>query len=256
VSGALSSDQLHARLAPLAYRGWPVGRLAAIYHDRVAGLTVMEIARRHNVSDDTVGSVTRRMFAAGLLEPRQAEWPRERIATFKALWIEGLSIAEISRRIGITKSAGVGESHRLIANGTIAARPRFAGNVGPHEQARRKRVAMTPEERRIKDVERQRIARAAKRAANPKPPRPARLAPLALNRPLRRELRPKAAERIPYVPPPPKYGRIAQCCWPIGEPGTQAFHFCDKPTDPGRPYCHAHVGKAYTKVPVAMSAQA
>src|SRR5271166_4367194 len=50
----------------------------------------------------------------------------------------------------------------------------------------------------------------------------------------------------PTLPPP--YGRLVACCWPIGEPGTREFHFCDAESVPGKPYCADHAALAYVRV--------
>lgn len=42
------------------------------------------------------------------------EWPPERIEQLRALWAEGLSTAEIGRRMGCGKNAIVGKAHRLF----------------------------------------------------------------------------------------------------------------------------------------------
>ena len=57
----------------------------------------------------------------------------------------------------------------------------------------------------------------------------------------------RAAAAAGAVAPRP-YGRMVTCCWPIGEPGTREFRFCDVPSEPGRPYCEDHVKVAYVKV--------
>ncbi|HQU05595.1 MAG TPA: GcrA family cell cycle regulator, partial [Acidocella sp.] len=41
------------------------------------------------------------------------EWSEEIIAKLRALWAEGLSTAEIGRRLNISKNAVVGKAHRL-----------------------------------------------------------------------------------------------------------------------------------------------
>jgi GcrA cell cycle regulator len=46
----------------------------------------------------------------------------------------------------------------------------------------------------------------------------------------------------------PYAGRITTCCWPIGEPGTASFRFCDAHAVSGKPYCDAHAQIAYVKV--------
>jgi GcrA cell cycle regulator len=35
------------------------------------------------------------------------------------------------------------------------------------------------------------------------------------------------------------------CKWPIGDPATPEFWFCGLPSQPGKPYCEAHVGVAF-----------
>jgi len=40
-------------------------------------------------------------------------WTQERIESLGVLWVEGLSTAEIGRRLGVSKNAVVGKAHRL-----------------------------------------------------------------------------------------------------------------------------------------------
>ncbi|MCC5985532.1 MAG: GcrA cell cycle regulator, partial [Rhodobacteraceae bacterium] len=35
------------------------------------------------------------------------------------------------------------------------------------------------------------------------------------------------------------------CKWPVGDPATEEFWFCGLPTQPGKPYCEAHVAVAF-----------
>ena len=67
----------------------------------------------------------------------------------------------------------------------------------------------------------------AKKPAKAKPPaEPANL-------PLRLELRKLSWSR-------------SKCCWPTGDPKKTGFSFCGGPIVPGKPYCLAHCGEAYT----------
>jgi hypothetical protein len=43
-----------------------------------------------------------------------------------------------------------------------------------------------------------------------------------------------AADRIPGL-----------CCWPVGDPGTPSFAFCEEVSQPGKPYCEKHCQRAY-----------
>jgi GcrA cell cycle regulator len=61
------------------------------------------------------GSWTLEPSDAVLCEPVRAEptWTPERIAQLKQLWEEGVTTAEIGRRIGVTKNAVIGKVHRI-----------------------------------------------------------------------------------------------------------------------------------------------
>lgn len=240
---------LYARFAPAVVRGWPVERIAEIYNLRIAGCENEGIGRRLGISPDTVGAVCRRLFDLGVLAPRNKLWPQERTEAFIEGWDEGLSLAEIGRRIGVTKNAAVSASHRLLAQGIIAERGPRARAPSPAETERsaaeRQRLR---EERRAAKAEQERLRAertAAKAEALAARERTRRLVPAALSRPLAPAPRSKAQR---YVPPPTSR-RVISCCWPIGAPGTEDFRFCERPSDPGRPYCHAHVGHAYVRVP-------
>ena len=164
------------------------------------------------------------------------EWNEETILRLRTLWAEGHSTAEIGRRLSVSKNAVVGKAHRL----ELEARPspirrepppappscfRVDGTTLPPLPSTDEPVPVTP------------TVESAPMVATPapQPPAPARtVAPAPLPR-----LAPVAAR---------PYGRVITCCWPIGEPGTKSFHFCDSPSEPGKPYCGDHAKLAYVKV--------
>ena len=82
------------------------------------------------------------------------------------------------------------------------------------------------------------------------------LAPPTLSRPAVAAVRPTfalAPRPVPSAPRPvpsaPRFfGRVVTCCWPLGEPGTREFQFCDVPSEPDRPYCEEHVKVAYVRI--------
>jgi GcrA cell cycle regulator len=162
------------------------------------------------------------------------EWAEETIVRLRSLWDEGLSTAEIGRRLGVSKNAVVGKAHRL----DLPARPSPIRRDGSGPAAPRR---TTP-----------------RRVAGPTLPPLSSTSPIAASgggpviSPHMVALAPKPIS----VPPPARvapaasrpYGRIVTCCWPIGEPGTRSFRFCDIASDPGKPYCSDHVKLAYVKV--------
>ena len=162
------------------------------------------------------------------------EWAEETIVRLRTLWDEGLSTAEIGRRLGVSKNAVVGKAHRL----DLPARPSPIRRDGSGSSAPRRS--------------------APRRVAGPTLPPLSSASPIgassggSLVLPAVAVLTPKPVVVPPpvrVVPPPPRpYGRIVTCCWPLGEPGTRSFRFCDDASEPGKPYCSEHVKLAYVKV--------
>ena len=156
------------------------------------------------------------------------EWNDETIARLRELWAEGLSTAEIGRRMSVSKNAVVGKAHRLNLpprpspirrdGVTTAARPaaprRVTGPTLPPLSAAVPAAAAAP-------------------AAVPPPHRA----------PAPQAARPAAVRAVPYAP-----SRLSTCCWPIGEPGTRSFRFCDSDATAGKPYCSTHAALAYVRV--------
>jgi GcrA cell cycle regulator len=176
------------------------------------------------------------------------EWDDELIRRLEALWGEGHSTAEIGRRLNVTKNAIVGKAHRL----NLPPRPspiRRDGSSGSPRPAAPRRI----------------VGPTLPPLPASLPPEQLRCMPLALDR----GIEAPGEVRETAVPPPVHQGgeaaaamarpapvrqvlaratRPAACCWPIGEPGTKDFHFCDGEAMPGKPYCAEHAQIAYVKV--------
>ncbi len=157
------------------------------------------------------------------------EWSDETIGQLRALWAEGHSTAEIGRRMGVSKNAVVGKAHRL----NLSARPspirRGETGTAPRRSAPRRVVGPTlPPLRTPSPVTRPIVSEPGPAAAPEAPP----------TRPALRAV------------PPVRTGslRPQPCCWPIGEPGTPSFRFCDAEAIGGKPYCQEHAQLAYVRV--------
>lgn len=189
------------------------------------------------------------------------EWDDEIIGQLRALWAEGHSTAEIGRRLGVTKNAIVGKAHRL----DLPARPspiRRDPDAAPVRRAIVRRVegpTLPPLPSTVADADADAglpvyVQGPTHSAVAPVAPLPLVMArPIVAAPPVPRPVvhahRPVAVppqRPVPLAPRP--YGRIVTCCWPMGEPGTREFRFCDVPSEPGRPYCEGHVKVAYVKV--------
>lgn len=147
------------------------------------------------------------------------EWTEAVIAELRRLWGEGLSTAEIGRRLNISKNAVVGKAHRL----SLTARP------SPIRRGARPSVPHPP-----------------RRVAGPTLPPLAQPAPVVAEPVITRAAPPPL--RPVAVSTPRTGGRFSACCWPIGEPGTASFRFCGSEAMQGKPYCGEHASLAYVKV--------
>jgi GcrA cell cycle regulator len=139
------------------------------------------------------------------------EWTDDTIAKLRTLWAEGLSTAEIGRRLNISKNAVVGKAHRLNLPSRPSPIRRAEGDAVPRQAA-------------------------PKRAQGPTLP------PLAASMGA-------PVPSLRAIMPTPKYNtRTTPCCWPIGEPGKPSFHFCNASAAAGKPYCEDHAAIAYVRV--------
>lgn len=165
------------------------------------------------------------------------QWSEEQQLKLRQLWQEGISTADIARRMGTSKNAVVGKAHRLnlpprpspIVKGSGASRrPRL--RVGP--------VTLPP----LESISAPPPSEIAHMQEAPLPPAPRKLSARQVARTEKiaagEPERPKSFRQLT--------GRVSDCCWPIGEPGRRDFRFCSDQSLPGRPYCEAHCRLAYT----------
>jgi GcrA cell cycle regulator len=168
-------------------------------------------------------------------------WDDETIGLLRDLWMQGHSTAEIGRRLGVSKNAIVGKAHRLeldarpspIRRDAVKPAterplpyPRFAGPTLPPLASTK--VQAFPAPSNVQPL----------RPVPPLSPRPVAPPPAA-------PLAPR-----PLLPSAPVQSRRStpSCCWPIGEPGTKTFRFCDDLSVPGKPYCDEHAKLAYVRI--------
>jgi GcrA cell cycle regulator len=148
------------------------------------------------------------------------EWTDEVIERLKAYWAEGHSTAEIGRRMGVSKNAVVGKAHRLALDARPSPIRRAPAGEAPRRAPIRRTMGPT----------------LPPLCAQPEPSAPVPVAPVRSAPPVLRSV-----HRAPG-------GRIIPCCWPIGEPGTRSFRFCDAESAAGKPYCAEHAALAYVKI--------
>lgn len=118
-----------------------------------------------------------------------------------------LSVAQIARIMGVTRNSVVGARWRL--------------HLPPRPSHILRKLMRKP---------------APERATAPLPPRAVTLPQMGPEAPA-----PRPGPRITWE------NATTLCCWPIGDPKSPDFHFCDVPRERiDGPYCEAHHRKAYT----------
>ncbi len=166
------------------------------------------------------------------------EWNDETILRLRGLWDEGHSTAEIGRRLGVSKNAVVGKAHRL----GLPSRPspiRRETSGRPRPPLARRVVGPTlpplPAAAAVSPAPGSQMPTQTPAMIDPVP-RPSDVAALGVPAP------------IPRAVPIARGGRLQACCWPLGDPGTRSFRFCDAESLAGKPYCAEHAQLAYVRV--------
>ena len=120
----------------------------------------------------------------------------------------GPTQVEVAAKMGLTPGSVAGYLHRL----------RKAEQLPPRPQGQRKAWQPLPAEAEATRVARIRATCAQKRGAR---------------------------QAAPAWTPPPRFGRVESCCWPIGEPGSRSFRYCGADSLPGYPWCAECARRAY-----------
>lgn len=150
-------------------------------------------------------------------------WTDRQIGRLCDLWAQEPRIptAEIGRQLDMSKNSIVGKAHRL----GLPSRPSPIKHDGIRATPVRKpRITLPPLlalPSLIADI------------VIPPPPKPVFVAP------------------DPAEPSPEPFFKTRPsqtCCWPVGDPGTRSFRFCDAEIPASRvPYCAEHRKVAFTR---------
>ena len=197
-------------------------------------------------------------------------WTDNRVEILKRMWAEGQSASAIAKELGgVTRNAVIGKVHRLgLSNRTeeppAAAAPAASAGSQPAAAAAKPAAAARPEPApqpaaaRPEPVPTPEPARPEASAApapqpvfTPVPRRPIVPAGQPLPpQPSANEISPEALASVREVEKRARKLSLMEltertCKWPIGDPATKEFWFCGLPSQPGKPYCEAHVGVAF-----------
>lgn len=201
-------------------------------------------------------------------------WTDERVETLKKMWTEGQSASQIAKELGgVTRNAVIGKVHRLGLSNRAdeiediapkAEAPKAEPKVETAKGDAAKADPVKPEMAKATAVKSDAPEDEARDEDAVKPslrvetaiaPIPMRKAIIPAGQPLppqpsANEISPEALASVREVEK--RAMRLSlmdlterTCKWPIGDPATPEFWFCGLPSQPGKPYCEAHVGVAF-----------
>lgn len=184
-------------------------------------------------------------------------WTDERVETLKRMWGEGQSASQIAKELGgVTRNAVIGKVHRLGLSNRAGGKDEDDSAPAPAApKAEATPKAADPAPRAEPRPAPERPAAAAAAPASNVTPMPLRKAIVPAGQPLppqpsANEISPEALASVREVEKRAKKLTLMEltertCKWPIGDPATEDFWFCGLPSQPGKPYCEAHVGVAF-----------
>ncbi len=153
------------------------------------------------------------------------EWPEATIERLRRMWESGMLTEDIGRALGCSKSAAIGKARRVGCEPRPS--PIRARDPSVHRPPTRLRRSVTRP-----------VGSTLPPLATQLPPAPERTARAIY-------AAPRPAPEPVVVPIPT--GRVVECSWPLGEPKTRAFRYCDVPSVPGKSFCAEHCARAYQK---------
>ncbi|MFV0299464.1 MAG: GcrA family cell cycle regulator [Paracoccus sp. (in: a-proteobacteria)] len=196
-------------------------------------------------------------------------WTDERVETLKRMWTEGQSASAIAKELGgVTRNAVIGKVHRLglsNRNDEIEATPAkpapAAAPAEPAPAADPARKATRKSEPRPEKADAPQAGAAASADQDSEPSTQPAFNPANRRmivpagqplppQPSANEISPEALASVREVEKKARKLSLMEltertCKWPIGDPATEKFWFCGLPSQPGKPYCEAHVGVAF-----------
>lgn len=173
----------------------------------------------------------------------RGEWTDDDIALIRKLWADGVSTAEMGRRIGARgKNAIIGKIHRLgLPPRPSPIRLAKSGKKPPPPRINRAgKVTLTDAVR---------PARVLGAQLGPGDGFASRTHPGSDHVDVVESAQ-SSAVTVPLDGVVFRPRRSTPCCWPIGEPGTIDFYTCGDASVPGKSYCEFHHSVAHVRVAV------
>lgn len=159
-------------------------------------------------------------------------WTDEMIDDLRSMWKQGLTTAEIGKKLGVSKNSIVGKVHRLG----------LSGRPSPIKKKEDESTTKTVDEKKVLKEK----APQKEKAPEPK----AEKLTTKLKTPEKKETKMDCQKS--ELEKNQKAVSLMEldnhtCRWPLGDPKDDNFHFCGKKIRVGQTYCDEHSSIAYVK---------
>ncbi len=182
-------------------------------------------------------------------------WTDQMVEDLKIMWKQGLTTAEIGKRLGVSKNSIVGKVHRLGLSGrpspikkkdanptsvvenkkTTKEKTTKVEKVEPVKPAKEEIKKQVKEETKVEKVEKTVVVE----PINP------------IEKEEIKEIKIKECQKSDFDKSAKAVSLMEldnhTCRWPIGDPKDENFHFCGRKVRIGQTYCDEHSQIAYVK---------
>lgn len=166
-------------------------------------------------------------------------WTDEMVDDLRTMWKQGMTTAEIGKKLGVSKNSIVGKVHRLGLSG----RPSPIKKKDEVEDAKQPEEKKAPKEKHVfteKPIE----AKAEKVAEKAKPAE--KIERKEPKKDFKKNCQLSELEKNPRAVSLMELDNHT-CRWPVGDPKDENFHFCGRKVRIGQTYCDEHSSVAYVK---------
>lgn len=183
-------------------------------------------------------------------------WTDQMVEDLRVMWKQGMTTAEIGKKLGVSKNSIVGKVHRLGLSG----RP---SPIKKKESSDAAEVTAAPKEKSTNSEKE--VAKKTVERENDKPQVSKTVAPAADKKAEKLETEKQEPAKITPKEEPEvkecfksdmeKSAKAVSlmeldnhtCRWPLGDPKDENFRFCGKKVRIGQTYCEEHAAIAYVK---------
>lgn len=174
-------------------------------------------------------------------------WTDQMVEDLRTMWKQGLTTAEIGKKLGVSKNSIVGKVHRLGLSGRPSPIKKKDGDEG---HAADNKPTLKDKAPRVEKES----PKAASEPAVKEEPKPAKPSASAEKNPEKKESRKEETKEC-FRSDLEKSAKAVSlmeldnhtCRWPLGDPKDDNFHFCGKKVKIGQTYCEEHSAVAYVK---------